>query len=412
MAQTTIEWAALNQADPAGCVGIFADKALDVAGPGAPLVSEFALMEYAADPRCHHECERVRPRSAGSSSSATATSLPRLWGRVLEGRLPGTCGPGTCRSAGSTAHTSQPLPAAEPCSRRWTGTWQPVAHSCSWAKTGPHGLGKARASRYRPGGRRSQEAGMAAERRHVDVHTDQVSGFDGTVRIGHAEVRSRPHALDASKPRSRAGAKQQADRPAAPSPSTSAAPKHWAIWRRRRLATYRVRGHRPRSVRERTWSSTISEDALTGSRDRRQVRQHQIPDQRRTGPRVVRQPGSTPRHRQAESSIWPAHIHVEAYETPDRLKEAERSELDVTLRVSRTAPNPAMRCDTDHVVAYPRGQTSSTNTAPLCRRHHRAKTHSPFDYEVLDRGTYLWTTPNGLRLIRDHRGTSSVPGEP
>ena len=41
------------------------------------------------------------------------------------------------------------------------------------------------------------------------------------------------------------------------------------------------------------------------------------------------------------------------------------------------------------------GPTCSDNTAPLCRRHHRAKTHSAWDYSVLDRGTYLWTTPNG-----------------
>jgi hypothetical protein len=45
---------------------------------------------------------------------------------------------------------------------------------------------------------------------------------------------------------------------------------------------------------------------------------------------------------------------------------------------------------------------------PLCRRHHRAKTHGAWDYVTLDRGTYLWTTPNGLQLIRDHRGTHPV----
>ena len=68
---------------------------------------------------------------------------------------------------------------------------------------------------------------------------------------------------------------------------------------------------------------------------------------------------------------------------------------------------PAKRCDTDHVSRVRHGgPTCSDNTAPLCRRHHRAKTHSAWDYSVLDRGTYLWTTPNGIRLIRDHRGTT------
>ncbi len=98
------------------------------------------------------------------------------------------------------------------------------------------------------------------------------------------------------------------------------------------------------------------------------------------------------------------HIHVEAYEAPDRLKD-QNALVDVHC-VFPHCTKPARRCDTDHVQPYAHGgATSSTNTAPLCRRHHRAKTHSPWDYTVIDRGTYLWTSPNGLRLIRDHLGT-------
>ena len=49
---------------------------------------------------------------------------------------------------------------------------------------------------------------------------------------------------------------------------------------------------------------------------------------------------------------------------------------------------------------------SSDNTAPLCPHDTTApRTHSAWDYTVLDRGTYLWTTPNGITLIRDHHGT-------
>ncbi len=73
----------------------------------------------------------------------------------------------------------------------------------------------------------------------------------------------------------------------------------------------------------------------------------------------------------------------------------------------------ARRCDCDHAVPYANGGTTcSCNTAPLCRRHHRAKTHCGWDYAVLDRGSYLWTSPNGLHLIRDHRGTHPVTGDP
>ena len=105
------------------------------------------------------------------------------------------------------------------------------------------------------------------------------------------------------------------------------------------------------------------------------------------------------------------HIHVEAYEAPDRLKD-QNALVDVHC-VFPHCTKPAQRCDTDHVVPYADGGTDLLGQhRPLCRRHHRAKTHSAWDYSVLDRGTYLWTTPNGLRLIRDHRGTATNPDHP
>ena len=59
-------------------------------------------------------------------------------------------------------------------------------------------------------------------------------------------------------------------------------------------------------------------------------------------------------------------------------------------------------CDLDHITAYipmgdggPPGQTNALNLAPLCRRHHRLKTHTAWDYKRLDDGTYTWTAPTG-----------------
>jgi hypothetical protein len=66
-------------------------------------------------------------------------------------------------------------------------------------------------------------------------------------------------------------------------------------------------------------------------------------------------------------------------------------------------------CDCDHI--HPRSQggpTCSCNIAPLCRRHHRLKTHSPWTYAVIDPGTYLWTSPHGHQLLRDPHGTVDV----
>ncbi|MPV49656.1 hypothetical protein GCG21_06470 [Pseudactinotalea sp. HY160] len=92
----------------------------------------------------------------------------------------------------------------------------------------------------------------------------------------------------------------------------------------------------------------------------------------------------------------------------------------------------ARACDLDHIQAWhttrPRtgpnagaevatgGATCPCNLAPLCRAHHRLKTHARADaasrgrhaawtYVKLDTGTYLWTGPHGLRLLRTPWGT-------
>ena len=107
------------------------------------------------------------------------------------------------------------------------------------------------------------------------------------------------------------------------------------------------------------------------------------------------------------------HIHVTAYEVPDRLAH-QTQERDMTC-VYPWCTRPARDCDTDHITPYADGGTTSTdNTAPLCRRHHRLKTHHPgWTYTTLDPGTYLWHTPHGYTYLRDHRGTTDIsPDKP
>jgi hypothetical protein len=48
---------------------------------------------------------------------------------------------------------------------------------------------------------------------------------------------------------------------------------------------------------------------------------------------------------------------------------------------------------------------------PVCRRHHRLKTHSPWTYTVLEPGSFLWTSPHGYQFLRDHEGTLDVTGD-
>ncbi|NUR08718.1 MAG: HNH endonuclease [Nocardioidaceae bacterium] len=66
----------------------------------------------------------------------------------------------------------------------------------------------------------------------------------------------------------------------------------------------------------------------------------------------------------------------------------------------------ARRCDLDHIRPYddagPPGQTRPDNLAPLCRRHHRAKTHGRWHYERVDTGDYAWTSPSGRAYVVAH----------
>ncbi|WP_225869048.1 HNH endonuclease signature motif containing protein, partial [Nocardioides sp. Root79] len=58
---------------------------------------------------------------------------------------------------------------------------------------------------------------------------------------------------------------------------------------------------------------------------------------------------------------------------------------------------PAKRCDLDHATPHNKGgPTCPCNLVPLCRRHHRAKTHSAWDYVITSPGQYEWTSPTGL----------------
>lgn len=45
---------------------------------------------------------------------------------------------------------------------------------------------------------------------------------------------------------------------------------------------------------------------------------------------------------------------------------------------------------------------------PLCRHHHRLKTHTPWRYVRLDPTTYRWTDPHGLTYLRDRAGTRTL----
>jgi hypothetical protein len=62
----------------------------------------------------------------------------------------------------------------------------------------------------------------------------------------------------------------------------------------------------------------------------------------------------------------------------------------------------------DHLVAWPNGPTADDNLAPLCRFHHRVKTHGGWTHTRIDDSALLWRSPHGLALLCDPTGTRDV----
>jgi hypothetical protein len=108
-------------------------------------------------------------------------------------------------------------------------------------------------------------------------------------------------------------------------------------------------------------------------------------------------------------------VAVSSYEVPDRI--ATRVKLARTTCAFPHCTRPAESADLDHTVEYsdtgPPGQTSTASLAPLCRHDHRAKTHpspagKPWRYKGLSPGHWLWTSPHGKHYLVHPDGTSTL----
>ncbi len=68
---------------------------------------------------------------------------------------------------------------------------------------------------------------------------------------------------------------------------------------------------------------------------------------------------------------------------------------------SRPATTKRSGTDLDHTIPWPRGETTASNLAVLCRHHHRLK-HSPgWSVELMRDGVMRWTTPTGKTFVTE-----------
>jgi hypothetical protein len=383
--RAAVDWAAAHTVDPTDpslVASYWSEGGVPIAGAGAPEVAEFCVAEFTAALGLTARAGRALLGDAVE----TRHRLPRLWARVESGELPAW-------RARRVAQQTLDLPAdgAAYVDRHV----QPVAHKIGTAQL-DRLVDEARV-RFDP--ERAEELRLErSASRHLDLGLDAVR-HDGTVQLDG--VLDLADALDLERALRHGAAELRALGCEEP-----------LDVRRSLAAGALARGELTLDLgaetpdQEVALTVHVSATALEGGPGELArvdgVRGFVSAEQ-------VREWCGRPAARVVVRPVIDAdqHVHVDAYEVSDRLREltGHRDHCCVFPWCSRDARH----CDRDHVVPdSDNGATCSCNLAPLCRRHHRHKTHGGWTYSVVEPGTYLWTSPRGLRYLRDHTGTREV----
>ncbi len=111
-------------------------------------------------------------------------------------------------------------------------------------------------------------------------------------------------------------------------------------------------------------------------------------------------------------------VPVDAYEIPDRIREAVH--LVIPVDCFPYATSTRRTGDIDHTIAFvkpdevgPPGQTGVGKLGPITRFHHRVKTHGDWHVVQPFTGVFVWRTPHGRYYLVDHTGThQALPAVP
>jgi len=397
-----VVWAERHPAESLGAraaCSSWREGAIPIAGEGAPLVAEFAVAEFAAV----LSMSTLAGKRLVGQGLELAYRLPRHWARVRCGDLPAWR---ARRLAEQTMSLSRDAAA-------WVDAQlASVLHKTSLAAQDR--LVAEAVARFDPERARA-EADAAEDRRRVQISHEQVTFWGTSYLCGELDLADALD-LDAAL---QAGAARLEALGSTESLDVRRARALGALARGETLLDPTAQPRqRPRSVVLYVHLFEAAVEGAGGSGAADCLHLARVENSRTvvTAEQVRAWCGSHLGGPQVQITVKPVidlaeHVHTEAYEVPDRL--AEQTDLRDHRCVFPWCTRPARRCDHDHVLEHSRGgSTCSCNIAPLCRRHHRLKTHSPWGYTGLDPGTYLWTSPHGHQYLVDHTGTTDLSRGP
>ncbi len=419
-----VEWIVVNEVDPATHEpGPLCDRALRTAGAGSPYVAEFSIMEFAAV--LGMSTDGGRAYLCGVAE--LRYRLPQLWEQVEAGVLP-------VWRALEIARSTWTLP--EDGAMFVDRHLADAAVSCSWAQIAR--LVAEATARFDPERAEEQRRRRADYRRfdidlkgvgvdgivHVDATLDLADALDLEAAISSVAAQLADlgvHGVPGGAPVD--GGRGDRPGPGRPGPGCLGEPEPG--FRGPPSSGTSTTGEDPTEVEVRAQRASKPQPPTTG---RSVVLHVHLTDAAIQGTDAVARCGNTRTpvtvaqvrewcgNPDAQVTVRPildldAHHATEAYEVPDRLR--VQAELTTGTCCFPYCTREAGACDVDHAIPHARGgPTCSCNLAPLCRRHHRSKTHSSWSYVILGPGQYLWTTPTGIDLIRDSRGTRRPPPLP
>jgi len=379
-----VDWAAMHSADSIEDAACFGETPVPVAGPGAPLVAEFSIHEFAT--------AIGLPTEVGKAYVGEAVELrhrlPRMWRRVERGDLQAW----RARRIARTTMCLSPEAAAFVDARI-------AAFAHRIRPSAVDRLLDEAIARYMPE-EASARAEQAAEHRHFDIHTHG-AGLDsrGVVDVTGTLDLADALDLDAAVTQIASGLK------ACGSEQSLDVRRAQAVGElaRRQLA-FDFQPKRGTTDKQVLLHVHVRADDTGGIEpvthlDSLPLMLEQVKQWCRDGHVTVK-----------PVIDLNARLTTDAYEIPDRIRQQ-------VLLINPTCVFPycgrkSRGLDLDHVIPWPIGPTATDNLAPLCRSHHRAKTFGHWTYRVVTPGTYVWRSPHGYTYRTDRSGTTDTGPDP